>query len=362
MNKIILNYILKNFLKTVFMWILIFYCFGVILNLFEEIEFFKNLDVSIFTPLMLTSIYIPSMIIKLLPFIIFISSMWFIIKIRNNRDLLTMKVFGYSNLKIFSILALTSFFLGWIILFFANPITSSMIKTYEKTKSNYARDIDHLVTFNKNGLWIKENTKSGDRIITAVRLDGKDLVDVFIFHLDQDYSLIEKIYSKKIDISTNDWILDKVEIYKPDKGIFKKETKDNYKINSIYNYEKVTTLFKNFDTMSFLDLVINYNLLLSNGYNKVFLNQNLHTLLSFPFFLLVMTAIASILGMSTLKRSNNINFFIIGLVTVVIVFYIKDLSLALGQTDRIPLILSVWAPVITLSLFTFVGVLQINEK
>ena len=58
-----------------------------------------------------TSIYIPSMIIKLLPFIIFISSMWFIIKIRNNRDLLTMKVFGYSNLKIFLILALTSFFL-----------------------------------------------------------------------------------------------------------------------------------------------------------------------------------------------------------------------------------------------------------
>ena len=362
MNKIILNYILKNFLKTVFMWILIFYCFGVILNLFEEIEFFKNLDVSIFTPLMLTSIYIPSMIIKLLPFIIFISSMWFIIKIRNNRDLLTMKVFGYSNLKIFLILALTSFFLGWIILFFANPITSSMIKTYEKTKSNYARDIDHLVTFNKNGLWIKENTKQGDRIITAVRLDGNDLVDVFIFHLDKDYSLIEKIHSEKIDISTNDWVLDKVEIYKPYGGIFKKETKDTYKINSIYNHEKVTTLFKNFDTMSFLDLVMNYNLLLSNGYNKVFLNQNLHTLLSFPFFLLVMTAIASILGMSTLKRSNNINFFIIGLVTVVIVFYIKDLSLALGQTDRIPLILSVWAPVITLSLFTFVGVLQINEK
>ena len=80
-----------------------------------------------------------------------------------------------------------------------------MIKTYEKTKSNYARDIDHLVTFNKNGLWIKENTKNGDRIITADRLDGKDLIDVFIFHLDQDYNLIEKIFSEKIDISSNDW-------------------------------------------------------------------------------------------------------------------------------------------------------------
>ncbi len=72
MNKIFLNYLLKNFLKTVFIVVLIFYCFGLILNLFEEIEFFKNINVSILTPLILTSIFIPSMIIKILPFIIFI--------------------------------------------------------------------------------------------------------------------------------------------------------------------------------------------------------------------------------------------------------------------------------------------------
>ena len=97
MNKIFLNYLLKNFLKTVFIVVLIFYCFGLILNLFEEIEFFKNINVSILTPLILTSIFIPSMIIKILPFIIFISSMWFMLGIRNNKDLLTLKVFGYSN-------------------------------------------------------------------------------------------------------------------------------------------------------------------------------------------------------------------------------------------------------------------------
>ena len=64
MNKIIFNYLLKNFLQTVFIWILIFYCFGVILNLFEEIEFFKNIDVSILKPLVLMSIYIPSLMIN----------------------------------------------------------------------------------------------------------------------------------------------------------------------------------------------------------------------------------------------------------------------------------------------------------
>ena len=51
---------------------------------------------------MLTSIYIPGLIIKILPFIIFISSLWFILGIKNNKDLLlTIKIFGYSNIKIF---------------------------------------------------------------------------------------------------------------------------------------------------------------------------------------------------------------------------------------------------------------------
>ena len=101
MNKLLLNYILKNFLKTFFLCVLITYSFGMILNLFEEIEFFKNNNVSFLTPLMLTSIFVPSMILKFLPFIVFISSMWFMIKIRNNKDLLTLKVYGYSNIKIF---------------------------------------------------------------------------------------------------------------------------------------------------------------------------------------------------------------------------------------------------------------------
>ena len=101
MNKIIINHLLKNFLSTFMVFTIVFYCFGLILNLFEEIEFFKNTEVSVIVPLMLTSIYIPSLIIKILPFIIFLSSMWYMIKIRNNKELLILKTFGYSNIKIF---------------------------------------------------------------------------------------------------------------------------------------------------------------------------------------------------------------------------------------------------------------------
>ena len=362
MNKIILNYLLKNFLKTLMYTVLIIYSFGLILNLFEEIEFFKNISVSIFMPLMLTSIFIPSMITKLLPFIIFISSMWFMRSIRNNKDLLTLKVYGYSNIKIFLILALTSFVLGWLILIVASPITSSMVKYYEKTKSQYARDIDHLVTFNKNGLWIKENLDGSTRIITASKPEGLNLINVTIFQLNENYNLEEKIYANKAYIKNNEWELSDVLIFKPKNGIFEKQILKNFQIRSIYNHDKITSLFKNFDTMSFLDLVIDYQDLLKNGYNKKFLNQSLHSMLTLPFFLFLMTAIASILTMNTLKKSDNLKLIVIGIFISVLVYYFKDLSLALGQTDRIPLTLAIWSPIIALGLFAFIGVLQINEK
>ncbi len=362
MKNILFNYILKNFLKRFFLCVLIAYCFGMILNLFEEIEFFKNNNQSFLMPLMLTSIFVPSMILKLLPFIVFISSIWFMVKIRNNKDLLTLKVYGYSNIKIFFILAFTSFFLGWFILIVVNPITSSMVKYYEITKSQYARDIDHLVTFNNNGLWIKENLKDGDRVITAKKTEKFKLEDVTIFHFDNKYNLYEKIFAKDVDIGTNDWKLKNVIIFELENGIFKKTKKTIYNIESIYNYEKIISLFNNSDTMSFLELIVDYKKLLSNGYSKRFLNQSLHTMLSLPFFLFLMTAIASILTMNTLKKSDNLKFIFLGLVISVLVYYFKDLSIALGQTDRIPLTLSIWAPIIALSLFTFIGVLQINEK
>lgn len=362
MNNIIYKYLLKNFIKNFFIVFSIFYFFGLILNLFEEIEFFKNLQVSFLMPLILTSIYIPSLLIQILPFIIFISSLIFMVKIRNNKDLLTLKVFGYSNYKVFLILASSSFIFGWIILFMINPLTSSMAKYYEMSKSKYSRDIDHLINFTKNGLWIKENLNNTQRIISAEKPDGKKLINLKIFHLDENSNLIEKITSKEANIETNSWVLKKVLINKLDGDILVPKQLEEYRITSNYNYEKINNLFKNFDTMSFLDLLMNQSELKKKGYNPAHLSQNLHTMLSLPFFLFLMTGISAIMTMGTLKKSDSLKISFFGLLIVVVIFYFKDLSLALGQTNRIPLVLAVWSPIIALSMFTFVGLIQINEK
>ena len=75
-----------------------------------------------------------------------------------------------------------------------------------------------------------------------------------------------------------------------------------------------------------------------------------------------MTALSAIFTMNSVIRTDNLKLITIGLFTCVLTFYLKDLSLALGKTDRIPMTLAVWSPVLVLSLFTLIEILQINEN
>ena len=133
-------------------------------------------------------------------------------------------------------------------------------------------------------------------------------------------------------------------------------------MDSNYNYNKLINLFNNSDTFSFLEILLSFKSMKNKGYNEEFLRQSMHTMMTLPFYLSMMTALASILTLHTMKNSDNLKFIIIGLILSVIIYYFKDLSLALGKTDRLPLILSIWTPIIALSFFTLIGVIQINEK
>ena len=288
--------------------------------------------------------------------------MWYITKIKNNKNLLTLKVYGYSNLKIFLILASVSFILGWLILVIVSPITSSMVMYYEKTKSNYARDIEHLISFNKNGLWIKENIENSERIITAERPEKLDLINLTIFQFDNNYKLKTKIFAKKANISSTEWVLENVIISSLKDEVFVKNEVDKHLINSNYDYKKINTLFTNEDTLSFIDLTLNKSKMLEIGYNKEFLKVSIHTMLSMPFLLFLMTGIATVLTLSSLKRYEGFKFFIFGFLISVLIYYFKDFSLALGKAEKIPIVLAIWSPVLALSFFTLMGVLQINEK
>ena len=67
----ILNkYLAKEFSKVVINVLLIFFCLGFIMNLFEEINFFKDIDIGIYVPILVSSLIVPSYLYNMFPFIV----------------------------------------------------------------------------------------------------------------------------------------------------------------------------------------------------------------------------------------------------------------------------------------------------
>ena len=362
MQNFILNkYLVYQFLKSFFNVILIFIALGLIMNLFEEINFFRKFNVNISVPIALSFMVIPSMLVGILPFIIFLSSMLVFIKLKTNRDLISIKVLGYSNLKFLFIFASTAFVLGLFILGAINPLTSAIVKSYVDIKGKYDIYKNHLATITSNGIWIKEKIGSSTHVIQADGLKDNELINVSIYKFDENNILYERINAKTSDISSSKWISKNATRYE----FGNKSNQESFEtllIDSNYDKEKLNSIYSNLDTISFYKLLSNTDELIKKGYNPSLLKEKKHFYLSLPFFLVLMVYLAGIFTLNDNERKQRTYYILLSIVACVLIFYLKNFSTALGTTERIPLTVSVWAPVIILSLFCSIGVLQINDK
>ena len=151
--KLILNihkqYLLKKFLKKIFLISTVFFILVLIINLIEESTFLKETDTTFLTPLLLTFLNAPSLLYEMFPFIFLISTQFFFIEIYENKEIYTLKQFGVDNFTILRFLTLTSFILGFFVIIIFYNFSSILKNEYLKIKNNYADDKKYLAVITK---------------------------------------------------------------------------------------------------------------------------------------------------------------------------------------------------------------------
>ena len=162
MLKTFESYLIILFLKKILNIFLIFFTLIFILNLFEEINFFKDLEVNIFLPVMLSSLNAPATIFEIFPFIFLIGTQFFFLDIIDKNELEILKINGLNNLKILRTLFLTSLIFGFILTIVFHSLSSKLKFVYLETKNSYSKDDKYLAVIKESGLWIKDEIDNKD--------------------------------------------------------------------------------------------------------------------------------------------------------------------------------------------------------
>ena len=355
------KYLSKKFLKIVVNTSLIFFCLGFIMNIFEEINFFKDFEVNIFTPITLSLLFIPSLLINFFPFVILISGIWFFLRIKKTDELTAMNVSGMSNLSIIIIPGVLSIILGILFVTTINPITSFLVKKYETVKGNYVKEQDYLAAVTVNGIWIKERGQKANYMIRASNLQNQNLMGVTIYEFDKKNNFTRRIEADSANITSLKWVLQNIRVIDSDGIESNKTIKDPFYF-SMYDIKKIKSLYSNLDTISFWDLENEINLLKQRGYSTREMQVKLHKSLAFPFFLLSMLLLSSVFTIATRFSENNWTYVFLTIISSVVIFFFNDFSAALGKTEKLPIELSVWMPIAIIFIFSFVGIIHANQK
>ena len=356
--SVYVKFLIRNYLLSFFNVFFIFFCLIYVLNLLTELEFFKKTDVETYFPLYLSLINTPILVFEMFPFIFLISTQFFFNNLFTDNEMNIFKYSGLKNSKIFSILSITTFFVGILIISIFYNLSSNLKNLYLGLKSNYTEDKKYLAVITNNGLWIKDIYNENILMINASSFNENQLLDTYISEFDKNFQIIRNIKSQKIDITNKEWIIKNAEIYVQNN----REIVNSLKLKTNFDYELIQNLFSNMSSLSFIELIEmreNYKKL---NYSLTEIDLQLFKLISFPFYFILMFIFSAIIMMNTKTFKSKTLKIIIGLFLSVIIYYVNNFFYVLGTSEKLNVISSIIIPLTILTIINFILLRNINAK
>ena len=367
----LIQYFSKEFISSLLIVLLVFLSLSLLTNSVSELVYLKDkkLENVILMATILTLAKTPSTIIELSIFIFLFSGILFFVKIQKNNEVNTMLLAGISKTFPILIPAIISFLCGLFIIFFLSPVSSVSLNFYEQEKRLYSSN-DNLIVMNKMGLWFMENSIDGYNIIRADKIESNDfakLTNVTIYNLDQNFNFIKRLDSKKVLINQKKWSLIDTQITK-EKELSSNDKKSNndFLVSIDFNSSIVINNLKNYftdvNTVSFLEMLKTIKTLNSRGYSADELRIKYHKYLSLPFYLFAMILVSTTFTMGANKQYNTFMYLFFGTILGVCIYFLNDLSISLGLSNKLPLTTSVWSPVGLVIFLSVINLIRINER
>ena len=174
----------------------------------------------------------------------------------------------------------------------------------------------------------------------------------------KNYENLNNIVTNEINIKDKIWIIKK--------GTFSNnnltEVKENIVFETNFNSEQINNMFSDLSSLNFLALNKLKNDYKNLGYSTTGVNMHLHKLLSYPINLTIMTIFSAIIMLNIKRNKSKIFHLILGTLCSVLIYYTNFFSGLFGENEKVSEIMSIWLPLIIISLFCMIGLVRINEK
>ncbi|MBN9343013.1 MAG: hypothetical protein BGO76_02340 [Caedibacter sp. 38-128] len=359
-SLVLFRYLARNFLKWFFIVAFAVMTIIILVDLSELLrKSASKPDINFKILFQILIFKFPSLIQRVLPFITFFSSILTFWMLNRSHELTIIRTAGVSIWQTLSPLIIVSLLIGGIDLMLVNPISSKMMLRYGQLDDYYFHGKKESLTVSETGLWIREAKKDQQLIfhMKHVNLEKKLFKGIVITIYDQKNQFIESISATSGLLNKGQLHLENVWKVVPERL---PEKYQNLSFGTTISLETIKNTGAAPVSVSFWDLRTTAHLLEASGISGLKYILYWHALLSRWGWLGAMVVLAASCSLRPIRQQGTVYLLAIGAIVAFLLYFLRDITYALGASGKLPIVLSAWLP-FAISMVTGITLLLYSE-
>jgi len=299
----------------------------------------------------------PSISMKTVPFVMLLSGMWAYMQLARSSELVAARAAGHTYWSAARAGMVAAFVIGLFATMVYGPLASGALNVYDRLEARYMDGTGSLFSVTSEGLWLRESRGEGQRVIRASKTnaEGTELRDTTFLHFGAGDALQERIDAERAVLLDGEWELDGVIVHRIEYGSDaqppRPESIERMRIPTRLTAIEIQNSFAAPESISFWRLPTAIEGMEEAGFSARRHRSYLHAMIAMPFFLAGMTLISAAFA---IRPPRSAKFGWVALVCALAgfaLYFLGDVSMALGASGAAPAELGAWAPVIAAGFF-----------
>ncbi len=340
------TYLARRYMVAVGMVFLVFVTIAFTIDMVELLRRASGRpNVTFFLVTEMALLKLPDLIQKMLPFTALFGIMLALSRLTRTNELAVTRAAGISVWQFLAPALIIALLSGAFVVAIFNPLSSALASRYEQMESKFLRGRTSAFSVSPTGLWLRDTDPSGQVVVHALRVaqQGVDLSDAILLFYEGTDRFVRRIDAGRAQLRDGHWDLDDVLVTGPDQAA---EHFDHLAVATTLTLNQIQDSFASPETMSFWALPGFINTLELAGFNATRHRLYWHATLAGPFLLAAMVLVAAVFSLR-MTRGGGVGITLGGGAMVgFLLFFLSDLTRALGKVGTIPVPLAAWVPVI----------------
>jgi lipopolysaccharide export system permease protein len=339
----LLAYVARRFTLSVLIVISVFAVLAFSIDLADMFRRTSERDVATAIVILMSALKLPDIVQQLFPFAVLFGAIFSFAKLARSHELVAARAAGVSAWQFLCASLVVAILMGTFVVTIFNPVAASLLAQYTRLEASHIRGEASQLAVSANGLWLRQGTAESQAVIHALRVaeQGEQLEDVLVIRYGGPDSFTGRIEAASATLQESQWLLEQAWVSGLDgRPIYQ----ERYELPTDLTPAQIEESFTSPSTISFWELPRFITNAENAGFSAARHRLYWYSLMCFPFFLSAMVIVAASFTFRLARLGGTSQLVVAGTIAGLVVYFLQDVTRAMGQTGILPVLLAAGAP------------------